>query len=888
MEFLAILLLVAAVLIWRRIGALERRLEQFEKVLYALQRGVTTAAPAPAPRFETPEAAAGVPVPQAGVTDAVAEMREIRAVEPPAPPPSPAPKSAWNPPAQSPRSPSMDEVILRVLRSYFTGGNLVVRVGIIVLFFGVAFLLKYTAEHVQLSIQLRLIGVALGAVGLFVLGWVLRERRRGFSLALQGGAIGLLYLTLFAALRMYALIPAGMTFGLMAGLGVISCLLAVRQDSLALAMLGATGGFLAPVLATTGQGNHVVLFSYYAVLNLFIVVQAWFKAWRPLNLLAFVFTFGVGTAWGVMRYEPSQFATTEPFLLFFFLAFIAIAVLFAFRTAPRLGHYVDGTLVFGTPVVAMALQMELVRDFTHGRTWSAVGAGLLYLALAAWLQQAQRGSLRLLKESFLALGVAFLTLAEPLWLDDTLTAAIWALEGAALVWVGLRQGRWLPAASGVLLQFAAAVAYLAQREALLALIAVANAQYVGALLLAIAGLISARVAAEPYSILKRLGQTPSSLLLAWGLGWWLYAGVNEVQDFLPRAWQSGALLGLGAATALACGALVRPLSWPALRVPALLIWPVMVLAACLWPMQRLHPSSEGGWLAWPAAFAVLWLNMKWHEASLQTRDAALLHGFALWLLALLFSWELVWQIQQVTAPGTVWAMAGGALVPALLLAVLTGSVVEKWWPLRNHPADFRRWVAAGLAALLVVWSLWFGSVSDGAATPLRYLPLLNPLDIVVGVALLTVARWLVMVWRAGTQLFQRDQQQWMIAALVAALFFWVNAVLLRTMHYFGGVPYHFTAMAADSAVQAALSIFWTLLALGSMLWANRSGLRVVWFCGAGLMAVVVAKLAFVDLVQVGTVPRIISFLVVGGLMLVIGYFSPLPPAKGSAAPQAAR
>jgi uncharacterized membrane protein len=78
-------------------------------------------------------------------------------------------------------------------------------------------------------------------------------------------------------------------------------------------------------------------------------------------------------------------------------------------------------------------------------------------------------------------------------------------------------------------------------------------------------------------------------------------------------------------------------------------------------------------------------------------------------------------------------------------------------------------------------------------------------------------------------------------------------------------------------VQAALSIFWTLLALGAMLWANRSGLRVVWFSGAGLMAVVVAKLFLVDLVQVGTIPRIVSFLVVGLLMLVIGYYSPLPP-----------
>ncbi|MEO6080933.1 MAG: DUF2339 domain-containing protein [Steroidobacteraceae bacterium] len=852
MQFVLFTLLIVAVwVLWSRIGSLERKLEQLESLLVTWRRETQRA----------PDAAA--PAPAATVRPTV---------------------NTWSPPSRPnlPPAPAEDAVLVRLVRDYFTGGNLVVRVGVIVLFFGVAFLLTYAAEHAQLSIQMRLVGVALGAVGLFVLGWLLRKRRRGFALALQGGAVGVLYLTLFAALRLYALIPPGPTFGLMAALGVISCLLAVRQDSLALAMLGAIGGFLAPVLASTGQGSHVVLFSYYALLDLFIVAQAWFKAWRPLNLLAFVFTFGVGTAWGVMRYEPTLFATTEPFLLFFFLAFIAIAILFAFRAAPRLTHYVDGTLVFGTPVVAMALQMQLVRDFHHGRAWSALGAGLAYLALAAWLHRTQRDTLRLLKESFLALGVAFLTLAVPLWLDDTWTAVTWALEGAALVWIGLRQGRWLSTTSGVLLQLAAAVAYVVQNDAPLALFPVANAQCVGALLLCVAGLLSARVATLPETILKPLGQTPSNLFLAWGLGWWFYASGNEVREFVPIAWHAGAFLGLCAATALASAALVRPLSWPALRVPALLLLPVMMAAAWQWSVLHLHPSSEGGWLAWPAAFAALWLSLRWHEVSVERRVASLLHGLALWLLGLLVSWELAWRVVQITAPEPAWRGTVIALAPTLLLAVLASGVVGKWWPLRSYPQDFRRWVAGGFAAALVLWSVWLNWVSDGTASPLPYLPLGNPLDVAVGLALLAVARWLAMVWRAQPALFTREAQQWMIAALTGAIFFWLNGVLLRTMHHWRGVPYHFEALVADTAVQTALSIFWTLLALAAMLWANRQQLRVLWFGGAGLMAVVVAKLFLVDLVRVGTLPRIVSFLVVGGLMLVIGYFSPLPPTKSAA------
>jgi len=88
---------------------------------------------------------------------------------------------------------------VRLVRRFFTGGNALVRAGVVVLFFGVAFLLRYLAELTRVPIQLRLTGVALGALVLLLLGWRLRSRRPGYALALQGGAVGILYLTTFAA-----------------------------------------------------------------------------------------------------------------------------------------------------------------------------------------------------------------------------------------------------------------------------------------------------------------------------------------------------------------------------------------------------------------------------------------------------------------------------------------------------------------------------------------------------------------------------------------------------------------------------------------------------------------------------------------------------------------
>jgi len=97
------------------------------------------------------------------------------------------------------------------------------------------------------------------------------------------------------------------------------------------------------------------------------------------------------------------------------------------------------------------------------------------------------------------------------------------------------------------------------------------------------------------------------------------------------------------------------------------------------------------------------------------------------------------------------------------------------------------------------------------------------------------------------------------------------------------VPFELDAMLRSTLVQTALSIFWTVLALATMLVATRRGVRVAWLAGAVLLAVVIGKLFLIDLSRVGTVERIVSFVGVGLLMLVVGYFSPLPPARREAA-----
>jgi uncharacterized membrane protein len=113
-------------------------------------------------------------------------------------------------------------------------------------------------------------------------------------------------------------------------------------------------------------------------------------------------------------------------------------------------------------------------------------------------------------------------------------------------------------------------------------------------------------------------------------------------------------------------------------------------------------------------------------------------------------------------------------------------------------------------------------------------------------------------------------------------FVWLNALLMRTLHLWVGIPYELEAMMQSTLAQSALSLLWTLTALATMLVATRITARLLWLTGAALLVVVVIKLFLVDLSSIGTIERIVSFIGVGLLMLVIGYFSPLPPAAEEA------
>ncbi len=909
--------------------------------------------------------------------------------------------------------------LMQRIWAWFVGGNILVRIGIIILFFGVSFLLKQAASHGLIPIELRYIAVGVGAIILLLIGWRKRELYPAYALIMQGGGIGVLYLLLFAATRQL-LMPTFITFVFMFLVCTCAVLLALLQDARPLAVMGAIGGFLAPVLLSTGGGSHVGLFSYYALLNAGIFAVALFKSWRSLNLIGFIFTLGIGSIWGVRSYQADLFWTTEPFLILFFLFYVGIGINYALQQEGIYKRYIDGTLIFGTPLSFILLQHGMLSAYPFAMAFSAIALATLYFSLAYYFMHYRAGRFSLLFESLFALGLLFVTLSVPLACDGALTSAIWALEGAAIVWVSIRQQHQLALVSGVLLQLAAGLVYLATHIDLHAtgVLPFLNSYYLGIFMLSAAPIFTAwqlqklEDQAEWFKASKPL----SHIVALWGLSWWICGGILQIKLHVFSAInQLDALLLFMVVTCWLAYALYHYIQLSYADSIGYVQLPVAVLIALAWLLgyidqPTLMPPPLSGItssIVWLATLLSIYGWLYRQETKPANHLIEIKHAIGFWLVTGLVAWQL-YHVADLFVAG-IWRFCAFGAVVGGFLALLSGKLRRYAWPFAAHSRTYAITVATPLVVVSLCWTL-VSVLRTGDTSPLPYIPLLNPLDltqILIFFAILLWYRWIaeqfnhakiniqdalypvlgvlfiwlnvallrilyhygqgidytllsvlrsfgvqmcfvvlwvgillfclwrlrqsiweermlkalaplvVILWiwmlianfsaqsilwaripfmnpldmlviaiaaalilwieRSKTYLWSNDLVSQLRALIALALFIWINALVIRSLHYFIDVPYRFNALMASMPVQAALSLLWGSLALLVMIYAVKSSKRLPWFMGIALIIMTVGKLFLVELSHIEGIARIVSFIGVGTLLLVIGYFAPLPP-----------
>jgi len=803
------------------------------------------AAPDPEPQTETqPEAA------EAAQADSEEVAPEV-APEPYVPRPQPTGKPT---PASKGVVAMMQENILAVI-------------GILVMFIGFAALIQYGASEGWFSfpIELRLAGIGGVAIAGTAFGWLQRDKRRAFGLALQGGGIGVLLMTVFSAFKFYELIPATVALGIAVILVAASGVLAVTQNASALAVLAILAGFASPLMMSTGSGNHVALFSFYAILNLAIFGMAWFRSWKWLNLLGFVFTFGIGLLWGVMEYSDEKVWSTLPFVVLFYALYLAIPLFNArLQTSESHGRpgFIDACLVFGNPFFTYLALSLLFQEKLPLAYW-AFGLAVLNMVLGFGLLKMTR--FRALGTYHAGIALVFSTMAVPLAFSASTTVGIFAVEGAVLVWLGLRNASPWQRIFGTLLFGLAAIFFIFTKKPEDAS-AIFNPIFMSGLTLAITGFATAAF----YQL--RQGHGAATLYFLWAMAWWLGISINEMDVFVDYAHHHDVLIAL---TALTIGLLAVAHRF----IPAgMLPWVMALGYAAVLPLgllkltEHAHVFAGYGLPVWGGFAAVGLLGffvLKDHEGD------APAWGHTAWLFA--WGMALSTYLSHVAESNTLsqgWVDAAG-VVPWLLIAAaiqfLPGVI---GFPL----SQFKRWrpmtMAVMQAWLFMVWLLLL--VSGGEIGGGTWIPVINPVDLTLLGMLGVFAVWL------RSDLIGADLKSLTHPGISLLFLVTVSNITLRSVHHITGVPWSFDLWDSATA-QMSLTIVWSLFGMGNWIVGSKRGQRAVWQVGAVLIGLVLIKLIVVDRSHLGDLMGIGSFIGYGLLCLVVGYLAPAPPSKSGPA-----
>lgn len=753
----------------------------------------------------------------------------------------------------------------------FWSGNPLAKIGVILLFFGVASGLKLAVEFGVFPVSVRLGIAAIAGIALVVFG--LRKAsdasHRTFGLAIQGGGIALLYLVVYFMVGRYQFIGQTPAFALFALLGVTCIGLAARQDGPALAVLGLSGAFLAPVLAGGRSDTPLPLFSYFTLLNAFILIVDWRKSWRVLNIAGFVFTLIIGMTWGMRGYEDRHYVVTQVFLALFLATYSAMPVVTALFKAPGFKGWQDGILLFGTPLAGAFLQSRLMAETEYGNAWSALIATLWYGALWLGLRRRLEPRNEILERSQLGLSIAFLTIAVPLAFDAQVTSAFWAAEGAAVLWYGARTGRLLPQTTALLMQLASGIAFFLAWRTLGEGLPVLNDKVLGGLLISAAGFVSAR-------ILRGTGEAPALpplIPFLWALGWWFGVGLWEIDRSVPDALQTPIAVLFVMVTVMALEGLAVWWSWPQVRETAILLLVALALA-CLQSMAKNgHPLPGLMAVIFPAALALNLSLLRHHERQGPVPMEPWRHIGGLWLGLVMIPAEISWQLDQQMTDASLWQFVTWALSLTGGLTLILWGHARSLWPISRTEAQYMP-VGAMMPFSLLAMGLPIACFEvSGSESSLTYLPLLSIFD---SAQLLGMAA----MWRFAARFEGPNRAVWE-KVILAVAFVWFSTLAARIAHAWGGVPFEMHAMSKSTLFQMLLTICWTVTSIVAMIVASRQSKREAWFAGFGLLGVVGAKLLLVDAAGRGTLLWTGTLIGVAVLVLAASYFAPLPPREKS-------
>ncbi|MDB5264425.1 MAG: hypothetical protein JWQ14_3708, partial [Adhaeribacter sp.] len=325
----------------------------------------------------------------------------------------------------------------------FIGENLINKIGIAILVLGIGYFVKFAIDKDWINeIGRVFIGILAGGI-LIGLAHRLRHTLEAFSSVLVGGGLAVLYFTIAIAFHEYGLFSQTAAFLIMVVITGFSILLSVSYNRAELAVISLIGGFATPFSLSTGEGNYQVLFTYILILNGGMLVLAYLKGWRIINLIAYIFTVILYGGWLSTRVAGVKDAPYLGALVFgtlFYIIFFLMNIINNIKekarfSAAEISILLSNTfLYFGAGMLVLG---EIQGGLYRGLFTVAIAVFNFGFAFALFRhQKADRNLIYLL----IGLVITFISLAVPIQLEGNYITMFWALEAALLLWLAQKSG----------------------------------------------------------------------------------------------------------------------------------------------------------------------------------------------------------------------------------------------------------------------------------------------------------------------------------------------------------------------------------------------------------------------------------------------------------------
>lgn len=392
-------------------------------------------APEPVKSMEMP---ANAPIPKT-----VVEEKKTVTAEPIKPEPAitrqpsilPQTGPAWTP---KPKKPKKDTDFEK-----FIGENLISKIGIIILVLGVGFFVKYAIDQNWINEYGRTaIGLLIGAALVGVAHYI-RKSYKTFSSLLTGGGIAVFYLTITIAFHEYQIFSQTAAFVLLVIVTAFSVFLSLAYDKRELAIFSLIGGFGAPFMISTGEGNYIVLFTYMLILCAGLITLAYFKRWHILNLLAFIFTVVIYSSWlgnALWNNNHVPYAGALIFASLFYLVFFLVNALNNLKEQKSFNG-IEISMILSNNLFYFLSGLAILHSY-QGGVYKGLFTVLIGLYNFGWVvflykkKQVDKNFIFLL----IGLVMSFISIAVPIQLNGHSITLFWSAEFVILLWLWQKSG----------------------------------------------------------------------------------------------------------------------------------------------------------------------------------------------------------------------------------------------------------------------------------------------------------------------------------------------------------------------------------------------------------------------------------------------------------------